>query len=212
VSDEPTTHPPTGLSAIQAAASGDPKPPAGLDAIRAAAGGDPSPAAAFNALAYFMGEEEPPGVDDLITLDMDFDRADGRKVRVVCRSLVVEELDKCAELARNALEKAPAMQDLGLGYFRWSYVFAYACTSPDLGEAFRARRAMLQPLAEGGDAEAAATLKGLTDSAALVRLVFRKRPGILQHVCFQIEAKAKLGDTGADSVSVVEVEAGKALS
>lgn len=193
----------------------DAKPPTGFDAVKVAADGDPSPAAAFNALAYFMGDEAPPGADEMVTMDMDFGRKDKRPVRVVCRSLALEELDRCSALAREALENQPKMGDLGLGFVRWSYVFAYACQQPNLGEALTARRVELQRKAQDASdpvaaAEAEAELKLLSDTASLVRIVFRKRPGVLQHAVFAVEAKAKLGQDGVESISVVEVEAGKA--
>lgn len=181
-------------------------PPEGKAAMLEASKGDPSPGTAFNALAYFMGDEPPPGIDDSIPFRLDFGRGDGQLVAVTCRSLELEEMDRCTKLARDAIDKHPEMGDLGIGFIRWSYIFAYACQEPNLGQALTARRAKAQ--AEGDEE----LLKQLVDTAALVRLVFRKRAGVLQNVAFKIEEKAKLGDAGASSVSIAEVEAGKASS
>lgn len=192
------------------------KPPTGLKAVEAAAAGNPSPAAAMNALAYFMGDEPPPGTDDIITEQMDFGRSDGRLVEVKMRSLAIEELDRCAHLAAKSIETNPDLADLGLSFIRWSYVFAYACIDPNLGEALTARRQAAQELSQDPDpvkaSEGRDMLKRLTDTASIVREVFRKRGGILQRAVFEVEKKAKLGDHGEGSVSVVEVEAGKASS
>lgn len=171
--------------------------PTGAAAVRAAANGDPSPAAAAAALAYFMGDEEPPGSDDVLHLEVEM-KAGQPKVRYTFRSLGIEELDKCAQQAADAIRKGD-VGDLGAGFVRWSYVFAMACIDPDLAHALAARRQREK------DPD---VLKQLGDTAGLVRLVFRKRAGILQQASYEIERAAKLGEAG-DAVSVVEVEAGK---
>lgn len=195
------------------------KVPTGRAAADAAAQErDVSGAIQANALAYFMGEEPPPGRDDLIPLDVDFGtRAKPNLQACVFRALAAEEFDKCEALAQSKNERTGVVERID-PFVRWSYVFAYACQQPNLGDALERRRAHLQRVAGGQTedpkrtpAEAEAELVRIgNDVSGLVREVFRYQPGVLQNASFAIEKRSRMGDE-ADR-SVVEVEAGKTSS
>lgn len=198
---------------------GPAKVPTGRAAVDAtAADREVSGAVQASALAYFMGEEPPPGRDDLIPLDVDFGtRARPNLQPCVFRPLAAEEFDKCEELAQQKNDRTGAVERID-PFVRWSYVYAYACQQPNLGQALEARRGHLQRVAAGQledakrtPAEAEAELERIgNDISGLVREVFRYQPGVLQNVSFTIEKRSRMGDS--DDRSVVEVEAGKISS
>lgn len=153
---------------------------------------DPDAATKANALAYFMGEAPPPGRSTRFPLDVDFGPlGEPNFQRCTFRALAREEIVKCEELA---LTKNAAGDVEGIDAFkRWTYIFAYACIDPNLGDALAARRAQ----ANGN----------FPDTAAVVADVFRFQPGVLQHVVYVIERHSRMGEDARQAVR--EVEAGK---
>lgn len=184
----------------------------GADAIQAvSADRDPAISTQASALAYFMGEVPPPGRDTRLQREVDFGEV-GQPNFQLCtfRILSNEELVKCEQEA-SVKDAAGVLQRID-PFIRWSFVFAYACQDPSLGQALTARRQQLQATLQAtpGDQEAEALLLRLTDSSALVREVFRFQPGVLQAVANEIEDRSRLGEDRQKSIR--EVEAGKGLS
>jgi len=179
--------------------------PEGADAVKdAATNPSPSPQVAASALAFFMGDAPPPGStpDDHFPLSIDFGTV-ARPNFQTCtfRPLDNEELVKCEELATV---KDDAGQITRIDPFtRWSYVYAYACITPDLDGVLRAR-------IEKGDTVNPKTGRPWVDTADLVRHVFRKQPGVLQQASHAIEERSRLGQERGSAVR--EVEAGKGSS
>jgi hypothetical protein len=176
------------------AATKAPPAPNGADAVaEVAEKRDPGQAVKANALAYFMGQAPPPGRDKRILLDVDFGPlGEPNLQRCVFRPLSNDELMKCDDLAESTNGTGEKQRDI---FKRWSYVYAFACVDPDLGEALTARGG------PGGE---------FSDTAALVREVFRFQAGVLGQVVYYIERYSR---TAIDSDTAVrEVEAGKGSS
>ena len=169
--------------------------PEGAAAVkRVAETRDPSNGAKANALAYFMGEAPPPGRDTRFPLWVDFgELGEPNWQQCTFRPLAQEELVKCEEMATHRNDDG--VIDRIDPFTRWSYIFAYSCIEPHLGEALAARRAN-----GGEDAK-------LPDTAALVREVFRWQSGVLQKVVYKIEERSRMGQDSEQAVR--EVEAGK---
>lgn len=165
-------------------------PPEGAAAVAAVAEQrQPSAEAKANALAYFMGKAPPPGRDVRFPLDIDFGPlGDPNFQRCIFRPLSNDELMKCDELAEKTSD-GETTRDI---FKRWSYVYAYACVEPNLGEALAARGG------PGGE---------FPDTAAIVRDVFRFQPGVLGQVVYRIERHSRTAIDSAEAVR--EVEAGK---
>jgi hypothetical protein len=156
---------------------------------------DPSAAAKSNALAYFMGDAPPPASHTRIPLDVDFgELGEPNFQRCIFRPLANEEIVKCEDLAvvRNAAGEIERIDP----FTRWSYLFAYSCVDPVLGDALTSRRS------NGGGEH--------PDTASLVREVFRFQPGVLQRVVQVIERRSRMGQD--EKLAVREVEAGKGSS
>lgn len=170
--------------------------PTGSAAVRAVAGSTaPSSGATANALAFFMGDEPPPGADDLLPLRVDFGKPGAPDFRdCTFRLLDNEEFVAAAQAARVVAGDAQRIDP----FINWSYVFAYACVEPDLGAILTARRAR-------GDVDI--DQQPFADTAAIVRSVFRKRTGPLRAVVDLLDAQSRTAED-ADTL-VQQVQAGK---
>lgn len=157
---------------------------------------NPSPRAAASALAFFMGDEPPPGSEDVITMNIDFGPPGKPDVRsCVFRPIDNEQFVKAAEVAMVATPDGGSRID---PFVNWSVAFAYACVEPDLAPILEARRAR-------GDVDVDGNPFG--DTSAIVRSVFRKRPGPLRAVMNKLEAASRMGEKDDDLVQ--QIEAGK---
>lgn len=161
---------------------------------------NPSPRATANALSYFMGEEAAPGTGDVITMDVDFGKKGSPDFRTCTfRVLDNEEFVTAAELAVVTDLNAPGGQRVN-PFVNWSYVVAYAAVDPDLGTILRARREA------GTDKNPDGT--PFEDSAALVRSIFRKRPGVLRAIMNRIDEESRMDEQPDKLVRLIEAGKG----
>lgn len=179
-----------------------PAPPAatGADAVKATAEGTASDAERANALEFFMGDAPPPNAAKTFRLKVDFGELGAPNLQeCVFRTLDLEEMDKAEQLGLKAANEGKA-GDLGAAFVRWSYVFAYSCETPDLSAALAHRKSKAKDKEERDR---------LTDTAALVREVFRRSAGPLSQACRAVERHSRLGQAGLEQIGVEEIEAGK---
>lgn len=179
----------------------DPEPaqPTGARAVEhVAASMNPDAEVTANALAFFMGDEPPPGRDDLIRLAVDFGKPDEPDMRLcVFRPLGHEEFVAASIAARVVDADSQGGKRID-PFLNASFVFAYACVQPDLSVALARRR-------ERGDKQPDGT--PFTDTAAVVRDVFRYREGPLQAVSAMLDRESRNSEE-ADKL-VRQIEAGK---
>lgn len=179
----------------------DPEPdePTGHAAIaHVAASKTPGAQATANALAFFMGDEPPPGRDERIHLEVDFGKPDAPDLRTcVFRPLSNEQFVAAAVAAR--LPDKDAIDGTRIDPFlNWSFAFAYACVDPDLTAVLAARRERADVAIDG---------QPFTDTASLVRDIFRYRSGSLRAVMDALERESRMQEDGAKLVR--QIEAGK---
>jgi hypothetical protein len=185
--------------------------PQGDGAINEVGGSrEPSLDAQHNALAYFMGDVPAPGKKTRLEREVNFGEPGGPDNFQMCifRTLANEEIVKCEQ-------EATVRDDNGervVPFSYWSYVFAYSCQSPNHAQALFGRKQKLQAAltANPEDGEAEAEFRRLTDTAALVREVFRFTSGVIQAVAGEISPLSKVGEDKEKLLR--EVEAGKDLS
>jgi hypothetical protein len=156
----------------------------------------PSPRATANALSYFMGEEPPPGSGDVIAMEVDFGKKGAPDFRsCTFRVLDNEQFVAAADAAIVADPKAPNGQRIN-PFVNWSYVVAYAAVDPDLGAILQARREA------GTDKNPDGT--PFEDTSALVRSIFRKRPGVLRAVMNRIDEESRMDEQPDKLVRLIE--------
>jgi hypothetical protein len=174
------------------------KPPAPTGAAAAkavATSTKPTPEATANALAYFMGDEPPPGRDERIPLQVNFGSPEeARWATCTFRRLSNEEFVAAADASMVTRAGARTIDP----FVNASFVIAYSMVEPDLGEILQARR-------QKGDDQ---TDEGpLTDTAMLVRHVFRWQAGVATAIMDKIDERSRTGEPAKNLV--LEVEAGK---
>lgn len=175
-----------------------PDAPTGSDAVReVATSTSPSPQATANATAFFMGDEPPPGKADRIPMLVNFGSpAKPRWANCVFRTLGHEEFVAAANAGLVDDENAPGGKRLD-PFRNWSHVAARAILEPDLGPILRARIERKDEDEEGP----------ITDTAQLLRGVFRYSEGTLRAIMDKVDERSHMG-TEADKL-VLEIEAGK---